>query len=330
MMLLPIDGVIMNSSRLRGLSFITSRDGGSDASAIAAKVSMMRFTHSICVTVSGISVPITEPPSTSSSAVTLTTNWKYRKRWMFLYNERPHITAWTIERKESSRSVMSDASFATLVPEPNDSPTWAWFNAGASLVPSPVTATTSPRRCNISTSRCLSAGRARDITLRSPTISSASSSLRAANSAPVILSRTSYLAPRTSHLVPRTSRIPICLAISSAVADVSPVTIFTSMPALTHCLTASGTSWRSGSLMAQIACSSTPSPLSMAKASVRIPFSCHPRSVSFISSICSSSSFLSPLISKITSGAPLIYVMPSAVVDIYFSSVVKGWRCVMV
>ena len=30
--------------------------------------------------------------------------------------------------------------------------------------------------------------------------------------------------------------IPICLAISSAVADVSPVTIFTSMPALIHCL----------------------------------------------------------------------------------------------
>ena len=76
--------VIMKSVCLRGLSFITSRDGGSEASASAAKVSMMRLTQSIWVTVSGSSVPMTEPPSTSSKAVTLTTSWKKRKRCMFL------------------------------------------------------------------------------------------------------------------------------------------------------------------------------------------------------------------------------------------------------
>ena len=71
---------MMKASRLRGFSFITSRLGGSEANAMAAKVSMMRFTHRICVMVSGISVPIKAPKSTSSSAVTLTTSWKKMKR----------------------------------------------------------------------------------------------------------------------------------------------------------------------------------------------------------------------------------------------------------
>lgn len=61
---------------------------------------------------------------------------------MFLYNDRPHITAFPMDEKELSMMVMSLASFATDVPSPIDSPTCAAFSAGASLVPSPVTATT--------------------------------------------------------------------------------------------------------------------------------------------------------------------------------------------
>ena len=181
-----MDLVMMNASLLRGFSSITSREGGSEASAIAASVSMMRFTHSICVMVSGISVPMKPPKSASNRAATLTMSWKKMKRWMFLYSERPHITACTMLLNESSISVMSLACLATLVPEPNESPTWARFKAGASLVPSPVTATTSPCCCNRLTRRCLSVGRARDITFNSLMRSSASSSLSAANSAPVI------------------------------------------------------------------------------------------------------------------------------------------------
>jgi len=64
---------------------------------------------------------------------------------MFLYSERPHMTAVAMLLNESSISVMSLASFATDVPEPMDRPTCAKFSAGASFVPSPVTATTSPR-----------------------------------------------------------------------------------------------------------------------------------------------------------------------------------------
>ena len=53
------------------------------------------------------------------------------------------MTAVAIEANESSSSVMSEASFATDVPEPIESPTLAKLSAGASFVPSPVTATTS-------------------------------------------------------------------------------------------------------------------------------------------------------------------------------------------
>lgn len=81
---------------------------------------------------------------------------------MLSYTLRPHITAFTILLKLSSVRMISEASFATSVPAIpyrkqifymllNSSliintianPTSAFFNAGPSFVPSPVTATTS-------------------------------------------------------------------------------------------------------------------------------------------------------------------------------------------
>ena len=56
----------------RGFSFITAADGGNEASAMAANVSIIRLTHSICVTVSGTSVPIKAPVSTIKQATTFT------------------------------------------------------------------------------------------------------------------------------------------------------------------------------------------------------------------------------------------------------------------
>ena len=203
---------------------------------------MMRFTHSICVTVSGSEVPKNAPSSTLSRATTLMVSWNTMKRWMFLYNERPHITAVAMLWNESSSSVMSLASLATEVPVPIDRPTCAWFRAGASLVPSPVTATTAPFFCSSCTRRCLSIGRARLITFRSSTRSRASSSLNAANSVPVMRFRSVSVGCQR----------PICRAISVAVPGVSPVTIFTLMPADWHFFTASGTSGRIGSLMAKM------------------------------------------------------------------------------
>ena len=75
--------VRMKAWRSRGRSCITLSDGGSEARAMAAKVSIIRFIHSICVTVSGDSVPMKAPMSTMRHAVTLTVSWNSRNRCMF-------------------------------------------------------------------------------------------------------------------------------------------------------------------------------------------------------------------------------------------------------
>ncbi len=135
--------LIMNAVRWRGASSITDADGGRDARAMAANVSIIRFTHSIWVTVSGDCNPMNAPESTMRQATMFTVIWNITNRWILRYRERPHITALPIDEKELSTMVMSEASLATDVPSPIDSPTCALFSAGASLVPSPVTATTS-------------------------------------------------------------------------------------------------------------------------------------------------------------------------------------------
>lgn len=58
---------------------------------------------------------------------------------------RPQSTAFTIDVKLSFNKIISAAYFATSVPViPIAKPTSAFFKAGASFVPSPVTATTYP------------------------------------------------------------------------------------------------------------------------------------------------------------------------------------------
>lgn len=55
----------------------------------------------------------------------------------------PHFIAVTIELKLSSNRIIPEAYFATYVPAiPIAKPISAFFNAGASFVPSPVIATT--------------------------------------------------------------------------------------------------------------------------------------------------------------------------------------------
>ena len=61
---------------------------------------------------------------------------------------------------------MSDAPLATSVPVyPMEKPTSAKANAGASFVPSPVTATTSSEACSPFTKRYLSVGEHLEMTL---------------------------------------------------------------------------------------------------------------------------------------------------------------------
>jgi len=83
----------------------------------------------------------------------------------------PHIIAFIIELKLSSSKIISLASLATYVPLKNylififiipaipmAKPTSALFNAGASFVPSPVTATIFPLSIKPTTNAYLSSG----------------------------------------------------------------------------------------------------------------------------------------------------------------------------
>lgn len=72
----------MKALFLRGGRFMTFGSGGSVASASAANVSMIRFTHSIWITVSGRSTPINGPTIAMVSATTLTVSWNSMNRWM--------------------------------------------------------------------------------------------------------------------------------------------------------------------------------------------------------------------------------------------------------
>ena len=70
------------------------------------------------------------------------------------------MQAFTIEAKLSSTRIISAANYATSVPAiPIANPTSAFLIAGASFVPSPVTATTSPHYLSPVTNKYLSSGR---------------------------------------------------------------------------------------------------------------------------------------------------------------------------
>jgi len=78
---------------------------------------------------------------------------------MLAYTFLPHLTAVTMLLKLSSNKTIAAASFAIYVPiNPIANPTFALFNAGASFVPSPVTATIHPFYLKAVTSKYLSYG----------------------------------------------------------------------------------------------------------------------------------------------------------------------------
>mmetsp|Transcript_10095 Transcript_10095/g.25250 ORF Transcript_10095/g.25250 Transcript_10095/m.25250 type:complete len:216 (-) Transcript_10095:1982-2629(-) len=126
-----------------GLRLSRSSVGDSVASASDANESMIRLTQSICTAVRGLSSSTHAPTNATTMATTLTVSWNCRNLPMESYTLRPHFTALTMLLKLSSMRMMSHASLATDVPAmPIANPTSAFFSAGASLVPSPVTATT--------------------------------------------------------------------------------------------------------------------------------------------------------------------------------------------
>mmetsp|Transcript_122122 Transcript_122122/g.182409 ORF Transcript_122122/g.182409 Transcript_122122/m.182409 type:complete len:300 (+) Transcript_122122:860-1759(+) len=212
---------------------------------------MMRLTQSICIALSGDSVRMAAPTQASEHAVMFTVNWNWRNLQMLSYTQRPHLTAATMDTKLSSMMMTSEAFFATSVPwMPIAKPTSAFLSAGASLVPSPVTATVCATPVAIEawmplTRTCLSRGVERASTRRFGHTRSNSSCLMLP-SASVTRSRNvlpSSTAPGPSAAV----TMPHFMAIALAVSMLSPVTILTVMPAFWHCAIASGTSSRRGS-----------------------------------------------------------------------------------
>mmetsp|Transcript_48750 Transcript_48750/g.115784 ORF Transcript_48750/g.115784 Transcript_48750/m.115784 type:complete len:271 (+) Transcript_48750:928-1740(+) len=210
---------------------------------------MMRLTQSICIALSGDSVRMAAPTQASEHAVMFTVNWNWRNLQMLSYTQRPHLTAATMDTKLSSMMMTSEAFLATSVPwMPMAKPTSAFLRAGASLVPSPVTATVwrSLQAWSPDTRWCLSSGVERPITSRSFQI-------------PLNFSWSSFPFGATSsrnvfpsHTLPgfsSPSMMPHFFAIAAAVFMLSPVTMRTTMPAARHFLMASGTSLRTGSSM---------------------------------------------------------------------------------
>mmetsp|Transcript_31673 Transcript_31673/g.77667 ORF Transcript_31673/g.77667 Transcript_31673/m.77667 type:complete len:335 (+) Transcript_31673:1239-2243(+) len=214
---------------------------------------MIMLTQSSWITFSGDSVRMDAPTTAMAQAVRLTVSWNCRNLQMLSYTHRPHLTAMTMDAKLSSITMMSAAFCATCVPVcPMAKPTSARLSAGASLVPSPVTATV----CGVVTREfwmpvtrvSLSRGEERASTRRWGQILSnsfwliVSSALttRSLKSIPVITQNSDAL--KSSSV-----RIPHLRAIAAAVRGLSPVTIRTTMPAAWHVATASGTSARTGS-----------------------------------------------------------------------------------
>mmetsp|Transcript_11060 Transcript_11060/g.26837 ORF Transcript_11060/g.26837 Transcript_11060/m.26837 type:complete len:238 (-) Transcript_11060:1708-2421(-) len=156
-----------------------------------------------------------------------------------------------MDTKLSSMMMTSDAFLATSVPwMPIENPTSAFLSAGASLVPSPVTATVCATPVIIDawmpeTRRCLSSGVERARTrswgqMRSMASCFSSPFSSCTRSRKVLPSMT---APGGSSGV----TIPHLRAMARAVWRLSPVTMRTTMPARWQSLIACGTSLRSGS-----------------------------------------------------------------------------------
>lgn len=242
---------------------------------------MMRLIHNIWIGLSTSLWRREAPIIVTETATIFTVSWNWMNLRIESYIFLPQSTALTIELKLSSIKIIAAASLATEVPlTPIAKPTSAFLKAGASLVPSPVTATILPRSLRPVTRQYLSSGRERAKISRL--------SFNLSNYLPLaIVSTLNYLfsfeacsiSVGQSHLAvlhfvhttPPTNlensgpsraiafllflKRPIYFAIAVAVMILSPVTILTVMPALWHDSIASCTSGRGMSLIPTIAMS---------------------------------------------------------------------------
>ena len=104
---------------------------------------MIKLTHNIWMGVRGDLFKMTELRIAMKMATMLTVSWNCKNFLMQSKMLRPYFTAVIMELKLSSSRMMPAAYLATYVPAiPIAKPISAFLRAGASLVPSPVMATT--------------------------------------------------------------------------------------------------------------------------------------------------------------------------------------------
>ena len=212
---------------------------------------------------------------------------------MFSYNFLPKVTAPTIDEKELSSKTTSLASFViSEPPSPIAIPISALFIAGASFIPSPVTATTSPLLFKVFTSLSFENGVLLATTFTESIFFSSSSFEKFSSSFAVYIP---FLPSEMSN----------SLAISVAVSTLSPVSIIILMPAFLHCFIASFAPFLIGSMIETNPSNEILPSYTLAKASTRFPF----LSSFFIASVTDFLSSYERVTNDIIfSGAPLTYV----------------------
>lgn len=152
----------------------------------------------------------------------------------------PSSIAERMVEKSSSVRIMSAASFATSVPSlPIETPMSAFFRAGASLTPSPVMATTSPRDCRARMILSLCSGDVRAKMETRPIASASSASLMWSSWSPLKTGE-----PRAEL---RLIGMPSLLPMATAVVSASPVIMITFTPPAINRLIERSTPLRGGS-----------------------------------------------------------------------------------
>ena len=160
--------VMMGSLTLRGGRFIRPDVGLPKPRATPMGPSTNQLIHRIWMGPKGTPPAIWKKPAARKLSMkpTSVAIWKRMNLSRLSYSARPKETAWTMVAKLSSVRIMSAAPLETSVPVmPIATPMSAFFSAGASLTPSPVMATTSSCSCSRRTSRTLSSGATRAMTL---------------------------------------------------------------------------------------------------------------------------------------------------------------------
>ena len=136
-----MDCVIIFSLRFVGLRFKRPSCGGSVAKVKVAKESMIKSIHNIWIDLMGVSDPIHEQITINEHTVKLITNWNWINFLKLSIIFLPYFIAVTIDEKLLSIKIISLEFFAISVPLNIEKPTSLFDSAGASFVPSPVTAT---------------------------------------------------------------------------------------------------------------------------------------------------------------------------------------------